>query len=126
MKTPLAAAVVALLASVPSVAAAPQFQTPAPVALLQDLSTGAILFSRDADRRMPPASMAKMMTVYVAFDLIKRGELKLGDMVTVNPETWRKWHGPAAGSTTPWISSRPCAGCWTPAWRWTPSSASTT
>ena len=48
---------------------------------------------------MPPASMAKMMTVYVAFDLIKKGELKLDKMITVRPETWRQWHGPAAGST---------------------------
>ena len=96
---PIAAPLALFAAVTPSVAAAPQFQTPAPVAFLQDLSTGAVLFSRDADRRMPPASMAKMMTVYTAFDLIKRGELKLGDVVTVQPETWRKWHGPAAGST---------------------------
>jgi len=94
---PIAAPLALLATAAP--AAAPQFQTPAPVAFLQDLSTGAILFSRDADRRMPPASMAKMMTVYTAFDLIKRGELKLSDTVTVNPETWRKWHGPQAGST---------------------------
>nr|WP_241823745.1 D-alanyl-D-alanine carboxypeptidase family protein [Sphingomonas sp. Sph1(2015)] len=83
----------------PSVAAAPQFDTPAPVAFMKDLSSGAILFQRDADRRMPPASMAKMMTVYVAFDLVKKGQLKLTDMVTVQPETWKKWHGPQAGST---------------------------
>ena len=94
------AAPLALVAMVtPSVAAAPQFDTPAPVAFMKDLSSGAILFQRDADRRMPPASMAKMMTVYVAFDLIKKGQLKLTDMVTVQPETWKKWHGPQAGST---------------------------
>ena len=83
----------------PSIAAAPEFQTTAPVAFMKDLSSGAILFQRDADRRMPPASMAKMMTVYVAFDLIKKGQLKLDDMVTVQSETWAKWHGPQAGST---------------------------
>ena len=80
-------------------AAAPPFDTPAPVAYMKDLSSGAILYAKDADRRMPPASMAKMMTVYVAFDLIKKGELKLDRMVTVQPETWRRWHGPEAGST---------------------------
>ncbi|HEX8554921.1 MAG TPA: D-alanyl-D-alanine carboxypeptidase family protein, partial [Sphingomonas sp.] len=85
--------------AVPTLAAAPQFQTAAPVAYMEDLSTGAVLFARDADRRMPPASMAKMMTVYVAYDMIKKGELKLDTMVTVRPETWRRWHGPAAGST---------------------------
>ena len=98
MKTPIAASF-ALLVSVPSIAAAPQFQAQAPVAFLQDLSSGAVLFSRDADRRMPPASMAKMMTVYVAFDMIKKGELKLNQTFEVRPETWQRWHGPAAGST---------------------------
>lgn len=94
------AAPLALVAlAYPSIAAAPQFDTPAPVAFMKDLSSGAILFQRDADRRMPPASMAKMMTVYVAFDLVKKGQLKLNDMVTVQPETWKKWHGPQAGST---------------------------
>ncbi|MDB5696379.1 MAG: D-alanyl-D-alanine carboxypeptidase [Sphingomonas bacterium] len=89
----------ALLLAVPSVAAAPQFPATAPVAFMQDLSTGAVLFARDADRRMPPASMAKMMTVYVAFDMIKKGELKLDQTFPVRPETWRQWHGPQAGST---------------------------
>ncbi|URW76605.1 D-alanyl-D-alanine carboxypeptidase [Sphingomonas donggukensis] len=89
----------ALAATVPGVAQTPPFQTAAPVAYLEDLSTGAVLYAKDADRRMPPASMAKMMTAYVAFDLIKKGDLKLDQMVTVRPETWKKWHGPAAGST---------------------------
>jgi D-alanyl-D-alanine carboxypeptidase (penicillin-binding protein 5/6) len=99
MKMPIAASLLCVLASVPSVAAAPQFQTPAPVAYLEDLSSGAVLYARDADRRMPPASMAKMMTVYVAFDMIKKGEIKLSQTFPVRPETWQKWHGPQAGST---------------------------
>ncbi|SNS04701.1 D-alanyl-D-alanine carboxypeptidase (penicillin-binding protein 5/6) [Sphingomonas laterariae] len=94
----LAAAAASVLA-VPAPAAAPPFQTDAPVAYMKDLSSGAVLYAKDADRRMPPASMAKMMTVYVAFDLIKKGELKLDQMITVRPETWRQWHGPQAGST---------------------------
>jgi D-alanyl-D-alanine carboxypeptidase (penicillin-binding protein 5/6) len=88
-----------LLVSLPASSAAPPYQTEARVAFMKDLSSGAILYAKDADLRMPPASMAKMMTVYTAFDLIKKGELKLSDMVTVRPETWRQWHGPAAGST---------------------------
>jgi D-alanyl-D-alanine carboxypeptidase (penicillin-binding protein 5/6) len=80
-------------------AAAPQFETPARYAFLIDLSSGAVLYAKNADARMPPASMAKMMTSNVAFDLIKRGELKLDKMCTVRPETWQKWHGPQAGST---------------------------
>ncbi|MBS0504981.1 MAG: D-alanyl-D-alanine carboxypeptidase [Proteobacteria bacterium] len=83
----------------PSIAAAPPFDTPAPIAYMIDLSSEAELYAKDADRRIPPASMAKMMTVYVAFDMIRKGELKPGQMFTVRPETWAKWHGPAAGST---------------------------
>lgn len=98
MKPAILAALTVTLA-LPAQAAAPTFTTPAPVAFLKDASSGAVLFARDADRRIPPASMAKMMTTHVAFDLIDKGELKLNQMVTVNPETWRRWHGPAAGST---------------------------
>jgi len=80
-------------------AKAPPFETPARVAYLIDLSSGAVLLSKNADVRMPPASMAKMMTTNVAFELIKKGDLKLDKACTVRPETWQKWHGPQAGST---------------------------
>ncbi len=73
------------------------FDTGAHFAFMEDLSSGAVLYSKNADVRMPPASLAKMMTVYVAFDLIRKGELKPNQMITVRPETWRKWHG--QGST---------------------------
>ncbi|WP_221792804.1 D-alanyl-D-alanine carboxypeptidase family protein [Aquisediminimonas sediminicola] len=79
--------------------AAPTIDTIAPVVLLVDQTAGATLFARDADRSMPPASMAKMMTSHVVFSLIKQGKLRLDQMLTVRPETWQKWHGPAAGST---------------------------
>ncbi|MDF7773937.1 D-alanyl-D-alanine carboxypeptidase [Sphingomonas sp. AOB5] len=94
-----AASLVALSIAVPLQAAGPVFDTPAPIAFMVDVSSGATLFAKEADRRIPPASMAKMMTVYVAFDLIKQGKLKLDQKFTVAPETWRKWHGPQAGST---------------------------
>ena len=89
----------ALLLTTTATAKAPPFETPARVAYLIDLSSGAVLLSKDADVRMPPASMAKMMTTNVAFELIDRGELPLNKMCTVRPETWQKWHGPQAGST---------------------------
>ncbi len=85
--------------TLPATAAAPPFDTPAPVAFMKDLSSGAVLYAKDPDRRIPPASMAKMMTTHLAFHLIKQGELKLDKVCTVQPETWRKWHGPQAGST---------------------------
>jgi D-alanyl-D-alanine carboxypeptidase (penicillin-binding protein 5/6) len=95
----LFASAAALTLSTAAPAKAPPFETPAKVAYLIDLSSGAVLLSKDADRRMPPASMAKMMTTNVAFELIKKGDLKLDKMCTVRPETWQKWHGPQAGST---------------------------
>jgi D-alanyl-D-alanine carboxypeptidase (penicillin-binding protein 5/6) len=80
-------------------AAAPQFDTPAKVAYLYDVNSGAVLYSKNPDVRMPPASLAKMMTTEVAFELIDQGKLPLNKMCTVRPETWQKWHGPQAGST---------------------------
>ena len=93
------ASAAALSLTAGAAAAPPPFETPAPVAYLIDLSSGAVLLAKDADRRMPPASMAKMMTTEVAFELIDKGELPLSKMCTVRPETWTKWHGPQAGST---------------------------
>ena len=94
----LATAGSALLAGA-APAAAPQFDTPAKYAYLIDLSSGATLYAKNPDARMPPASMAKMMTTDVAFELIDGKQLALGKMCTVRPETWQKWHGPQAGST---------------------------
>ncbi|MBK5265650.1 MAG: D-alanyl-D-alanine carboxypeptidase [Alphaproteobacteria bacterium] len=99
MKTSIFAALAFALAANPVAASAPPYSTEAPIAYMKDLSSGAVLYSKDADRRIPPASMAKMMTAHVAFRLIQRGELKLGQKFTVRPETWKQWHGPAAGST---------------------------
>jgi D-alanyl-D-alanine carboxypeptidase (penicillin-binding protein 5/6) len=95
---PLAAAASILITSA-APAAAPTFETPAKYAYLIDVSSGAVLYAKEADSRMPPASMAKMMTVEVAFELIDKKQLALNRMCTVRPETWAKWHGPQAGST---------------------------
>ncbi len=92
-----------VLASLPfivlssAVVAAPSFETDAPIAYMTDLSSGAVLFEKNADKQIPPASMAKMMTVYVAFDLINKGKLNLDDKFRVNEETWKKWNN--QGST---------------------------
>ncbi len=89
----LAASPLAALAQTPM----PVFTTPAPYAYMVDLSNGAVLFAKGADTQMPPASMAKMMSVYVAFDMLKRGDAKLEQKIRVRPETWKKWH--SQGST---------------------------
>jgi len=99
LKPVLLVTAASLLLATAAAATAPQFDTPAKVAYLVDVSSGATLYAKNSDVRMPPASMAKMMTVEVAFELIDKKQLALGKMCTVRPETWQKWHGPAAGST---------------------------
>ena len=91
----------AAILSVPVSAAAPPFETAASVAYMIDLSSGAVLYAKDADRRIPPASMAKMMTVYVAFDLIKKGELKLDRQIEVRPSSGQPFEVPN------WLFERP-------------------
>ena len=99
MRKPLYLLLFASVLSLPAAAAAPPFETPAPIAYMVDLSSGAVLYAKNEDRRIQPASMAKMMTTHVAFALIKRGELDPARICTVRPETWQRWHGDEAGST---------------------------
>lgn len=99
MKRSLFLVTAATLIAAPAPAKAPPLETQAPIAFLIDLSSGAVLLAKNADQRIPPASMAKMMTTEVAFELIDSGKLPLGKTCTVRPETWRQWHGPQAGST---------------------------
>lgn len=69
----------------------------APIALLIDVNGGRVLYERQSHRRFVPASLTKIMTSYVAFELIKAGKLKLDQRFTMNHETFRKWH--RVGST---------------------------
>jgi serine-type D-Ala-D-Ala carboxypeptidase (penicillin-binding protein 5/6) len=62
-----------------------------------DVQSGAVLFGWDSDKRIAPASMAKMMTAYVAFDLIAQKKLSLDDQFVMPPELWRQWNN--RGST---------------------------
>lgn len=80
-----------------ALAQVPTFETIAPFAYLVSADTGTVLYEKNADEPMPPSSMGKMMTVYVAFDMIKKGTVKLTDKITVSPETWRAWNN--RGST---------------------------
>ncbi|MGH6649794.1 MAG: D-alanyl-D-alanine carboxypeptidase family protein [Sphingopyxis sp.] len=77
----------------------PLYVTEAPIVMLKDLDSGAILFSRGADKRFAPASMAKVMTAYVVLDLIKSGKLSRDTIFTVDEATWKKWNGSSGGST---------------------------
>ena len=53
-------------------------------AMVVDARTGKVLHSRNADTRLHPASLTKMMTLYVAFDAIEKGEISLDTMVTIS------------------------------------------
>jgi D-alanyl-D-alanine carboxypeptidase (penicillin-binding protein 5/6) len=86
-----------LATAAPAAAQTPSFTTPAVYAYMKDLSSGKILYAKAADTRIPPASMGKMMSVYVAFEMIKRGDATLNQNIMVRPETWTKWH--SQGST---------------------------
>ncbi len=86
-----------LLLTGSALAQVPVFETKARSALLVDATTGAVLFEKSADSSIPPASMSKMMTVYVAFDMIRKGQIKVTDKLPVSAETWKAWH--SQGST---------------------------
>lgn len=75
----------------------PTFRSTANIAYLIDMSSGTVLLEKNAKRVMAPASMTKMMTTYVVFDLIKQGKIDPARKVQVKPETWRKWE--RVGST---------------------------
>lgn len=71
----------------------------APHAILIDAQYGGVLFDRDADRLIFPASLAKLMTVEYVFHEIKEGRIKLTDEYLVSENAWRKGGAPSHGST---------------------------
>ena len=95
----LCAALLTCVAFLALPAAAEPFHTDAPVAYLVDVTNNTVLFAQNGDRRIEPASMTKMMTAYVVFDLVASGKLSLDQKVTVSAAVWRRWHGPQGGST---------------------------
>ncbi|MBK8909129.1 MAG: D-alanyl-D-alanine carboxypeptidase [Rhodospirillales bacterium] len=82
--------------STPAVAA---FETEARQALLLDINTGSVLFEKNSDELMPPASMSKMMTVHMVFERLKEGKLKTDDAFIVSENAWRKGGAKSGGST---------------------------
>lgn len=81
----------------PTAAARPQYESAAPIAYMVDMASGAVLLDKRSRQKIPPASMAKMMTAYVAFDLIAKGKLNPEKKFTVRPEVWKAWNN--TGST---------------------------
>lgn len=72
-------------------------QVDAPIVLLLDVGSGRVLYARDVHRRFVPASITKIMTSYVAFDLVTRRKLRLDQRLPIRPETFRQWRN--VGST---------------------------
>jgi len=68
---------------------AAEFNVDAKTAILQDYLSGEILYEKDADMSIYPASMTKIMTSIIAFDLIKKGQLSLDEKFIVSENAWR-------------------------------------
>lgn len=66
------------------------FETVSRQAILLDAQTDTVLFEKNADERMAPSSMSKMMTIYQVFDALKDGSLSLNDKFLVSEKAWRK------------------------------------
>jgi D-alanyl-D-alanine carboxypeptidase (penicillin-binding protein 5/6) len=62
-----------------------------PIALVIDLSSGQTLYAREEDRRFLPASTTKVMTAYIAFEMLDSGRLKAGQSFTVSKRTYDEW-----------------------------------
>lgn len=82
--------VLIILGSAGGPAGAQAIETTAGHAYLVDFETGAVLLEKASDERMYPASMTKMMTVYLLMQRLKDGRLSLDDTLTVSEKAWRK------------------------------------
>ena len=65
---------------------------PVPVALLVDIGSGQTLYAKDPDRRFVPASITKVMTLYVAFELMAHGQLDPNSRFRMSEDAWKHWH----------------------------------
>lgn len=80
-------------------ARAQEFDTKAVYAVLMDYESGSLLFSKEPDTAMEPASMAKLMTVAVVFDELQRKKLSLDDEFFISEHAWRDGGASSGGST---------------------------
>ena len=85
----LLAALAGFLLPAAAIAAPPTIDTSAREAILLDYDTGAVLLNKNADQRTPPSSMSKLMTTYMVFDKLKKGDLRMSDELPVSPKAWR-------------------------------------
>jgi serine-type D-Ala-D-Ala carboxypeptidase (penicillin-binding protein 5/6) len=87
----IATSCLALVAGAPLAAAAvPTIDTAAQTAIVIDYDTGTVLYNKNAEQRIPPASMSKIMTAYVVYSYLKAGRVKLDDTLPVSERAWAK------------------------------------
>lgn len=67
--------------------------------ILMDYTTGEHLYEKDVTEPIPPASMSKLMTIYMIFDKLRDGSLSLEDTFKVSENAWRKGGAASGGST---------------------------
>jgi D-alanyl-D-alanine carboxypeptidase (penicillin-binding protein 5/6) len=75
------------------------FQTSVPAALLLDPDNDSVLYEKNGDQLVAPASLAKLMTLEFVFNEIKQGHIKLDDEFPISENAWRKGGAPSHGST---------------------------
>lgn len=92
---------IASLAALATLFATPAmaFETEASHAVILDFDSGIVLYGKNAETPMTPASMTKMMTVFLVFERLKDGRLSLDDEFTVSVNAWRKGGAASGGST---------------------------
>jgi serine-type D-Ala-D-Ala carboxypeptidase (penicillin-binding protein 5/6) len=90
---------IAGLVALAAPAGAQSIFTTAPFAILIDAESGGILFEKNADNQMSPASMVKVMTAELVFREIREGRLSLDDTMVISQNAWRRGGAPAGGST---------------------------
>ena len=88
-----------VLATGPVRANGDDFSTTARQAFVMEPATGSILFQRNADKQLPPASMSKLMTLLVIFKALKSGKLRLTDEFVVSEDAWRRGGAPSRTSS---------------------------
>lgn len=88
-----------LLALTAPALAQAEFDTKAKYAVLVDQESGTVIFQKDADAPLEPASMAKLMTIAVVFNEVRSGRLQLTDEFFVSEHAWRTGGAASGGST---------------------------
>ena len=92
-------AIIAFLCLAGGVLAQAEFDTKAKFAVLMDYESGTVIFQKDADAPLEPASMTKLMTLAVVFNEIKAGRVSLDDEFFVSENAWRTGGAASGGST---------------------------